>query len=263
VAGNGTELADFHDGFPYFATFNGEYMHQETGTLFGHSWTLGIEEKFYIIWPFIMVFLWSRRTLAGIALAGILVFLVWLGENRELLIRGYAGLSFGAALAVAASHSQVLSARLRSHGTVYMAVVGIAIAYLFSLAFPHPYLWNVCIAFFAAGLIGSFWLGTGSWLGDLLGRRLLTAAGRLTYAIYLTHVLVMNAVLMVAAKLNVAMPWVVAFVLCYAASIAFAYVLHRMVEKPLIEIGRKVAKRPARPAVLRSAPVAAMEKSAA
>lgn len=254
LTGSNAEIVNYRVGLPYFGTFNGEYMHQETGTLFGHSWTLGIEEKFYIIWPFIMVFLWNSRLLAGAALAGAILSPVWIGQNPELLIRGYAGLAFGAALAVAASQSASFSAVVRSRGTAYLALFGIAAAYVGSLLLPQPLLWNVSIAFFAAGLIGSLWLGEAGWLNRALSFGPLAAAGRLTYAVYLTHVLVMNVCLLALAKLNVALPWMGAFVLCYLASIVVAYVLHRAVEKPLIEVGRTIAKRSAHPAGTRSAP---------
>ncbi|MHC2337374.1 acyltransferase family protein [Bradyrhizobium sp. USDA 4454] len=254
LMGNGEEVINFRDNLPYLATFNGEYMHQENGTLFGHSWTLGIEEKFYIIWPFIMVALWNSRAVAGAALVGALFSLIWLGQNPELLIRGYAGLSFGAALAVAASQSRSLTRRLASKETATTALVGIAGAYVCSLAWPHPFIWNVCIALFAAGLIGSLWLGEAGWLNRMLSLRPLTAAGRLTYTVYLTHVLVMNVVLLALAKLHVTLPWLALFVLCYLASIAVAYPLHRIVEKPLIEVGRTLAKRFARRAAQRPDP---------
>lgn len=246
LTGSDAEILNFRDGFPWFATFNGEYMHQQTGTLFGHSWTLGIEEKFYIIWPFIMVFLWNSRFFAMTALAAALLSLIWIGQNPELLIRGYAGLSFGAALAVAASQSGRLRVRLQSQKTAWLALVGIAASYIGSLALPHLYLWNVGIAFFAAGLIGNLWLAQGEWLvSRALSVRPLAAAGRLTYAVYLTHVLTMNVVVLILTKLNITMPWMAVFVLSYAASITVAYVLHRAVEKPMIEIGREIAKRSA------------------
>src|SRR5690606_22105110 len=145
-------------GFPYFATFNAEYMPMEDGTLFGHAWTLGIEEKFYIIWPFIMIYLMRFRLVGLAAAAAGLLLLISIGEHKPLLIRGYAGLSFGAALAVAASQSASLSACLKSPGTVYAVLAGMLAAYVCSLLFPHLFIWNVCISFCAAGLVGSLWL---------------------------------------------------------------------------------------------------------
>ncbi|WP_165823740.1 acyltransferase family protein [Metarhizobium album] len=247
LTGGDAEIIDFRNGLPYFGTFNGEYMHQEDGTLFGHSWTLGIEEKFYIIWPLIMVLLWKNRLLAGIALVSCLLVLTWIGRNPELLIRGYAGLSFGAALAVAASQSKGLADWLRSRSAIWMPLAGIAIAYADSLVSPHPYLWNVLISFFAAGLIGSLWLGEKRWLNRALSLPPLAAAGRLTYAIYLTHVLAMNVVVLALSKLNIALPWLALFVICYCASVAVAIVLHRVIEKPMIEAGRNIVKRSAPP----------------
>lgn len=243
LTGTVTDIVNFRSSFPYFATFNGEYIPHETGNLFGHSWTLGIEEKFYIIWPFIMVFLWNSRLIAGVALASALLPLVWIDPS---VIRGYGGLGFGAALAVAASQSETFAAWLQSQKTAWLALAGMAGAYIGSLACPYHFVWMVwslAIAFFAAGLIGSLWLGERGRLGKILSWRPLAAAGRLTYAVYLTHVLAMNAVLLVLAKLHVTLPWLAIFAISYVASIAVAYVLHRAVEKPFIEAGRKLAKR--------------------
>ncbi|MBX3580893.1 MAG: acyltransferase [Rhizobiaceae bacterium] len=244
MTGDPTEFNNFWTGFPYFATFNTEYMHMEDGTLFGHAWTLGIEEKFYIIWPFIMIFLFDVRAIGIAAAVAALLLLISIGPNTDLLIRGYAGLSFGAGLAVAASGSKGLGAVLEYRAVAYLALVGIVAAYICSLAFPHRYLWNVCISFSAAGLVGSLWLQQGrTHLARALSVRPLAGLGRLTYAIYLIHVLVMNVILLVLDRLNIAMPWLVAFALCYAASIVASFVLHRVVEVPLIEIGRGVARR--------------------
>jgi len=42
------ELMDVLKAFPLLLTFNGEYRLDNFG--FGHAWTLGIEEKFYLQW---------------------------------------------------------------------------------------------------------------------------------------------------------------------------------------------------------------------
>lgn len=50
------------------------YLGSSWGGLFGHTWSLALEEQFYLLWPPVLVFGlyrgWSRNRLAAIALAG-------------------------------------------------------------------------------------------------------------------------------------------------------------------------------------------------
>ncbi len=43
------QVAALAEVLPYYATFNNEYI--AYGHIFGHSWTLAIEQKFYLVWP--------------------------------------------------------------------------------------------------------------------------------------------------------------------------------------------------------------------
>ncbi|MGN6131243.1 MAG: acyltransferase family protein, partial [Nocardioidaceae bacterium] len=48
VAGLGGQVADFKRALPFYLT----YQNDLTGSApFGHSWSLAIEEKFYLLWP--------------------------------------------------------------------------------------------------------------------------------------------------------------------------------------------------------------------
>jgi peptidoglycan/LPS O-acetylase OafA/YrhL len=46
---------EFKAAAPAVFLFMGEYRPDAAGTLFGHSWTLGIEEKYYIAWPWLLL----------------------------------------------------------------------------------------------------------------------------------------------------------------------------------------------------------------
>jgi peptidoglycan/LPS O-acetylase OafA/YrhL len=61
--GLGEGTSNFTERLPLLATFNGEFA--GTGT-FSHSWSLGIEEKFYVIWPLLIALPLARRRLGGV-----------------------------------------------------------------------------------------------------------------------------------------------------------------------------------------------------
>jgi peptidoglycan/LPS O-acetylase OafA/YrhL len=49
------KIQELREAIAYLVTFNSEYRSSEAGTVFGHAWTLGIEEKVYVVWPALMV----------------------------------------------------------------------------------------------------------------------------------------------------------------------------------------------------------------
>jgi peptidoglycan/LPS O-acetylase OafA/YrhL len=248
--GSPLEVENFRYGLPYFISFNGEYMHHVDGLMFGHSWTLGIEEKFYILWPCALFFLFRGLAAAPVLLLAGLVALMVPAHNFELVIRGYAGLGFGASLAWLVMGRDRLRDGVAWAKVSVLASAGLVVAYAGSVLLPHTYGWNILISFFGAFLVAGLWLGRReTWLSKVLALRPIAAAGRLTYAVYLTHVLVINAVAMALGMAGLSLPWAVMFVLCYLLALAAGLVLNRLVEAPLIERGRKLAAR-------RRAPVA-------
>ncbi|MER2536004.1 MAG: acyltransferase [Rhizobiaceae bacterium] len=242
--GSPLEVENFQYGFPYFISFNGEYMHHVDGLMFGHSWTLGIEEKFYILWPCALFFLFRGVAAAPVLLLAGIVALIAPAHNFELVIRGYAGLGFGAALAWLVMGRDGLRDWPAWSRVSVLASAALAVAYAGSVLLPHAYAWNILISFFGAFLIAGLWLGRKeTWLSRVLALRPIAAAGRLTYAVYLTHVLVINAVAMALGMAGLSLPWPALFLVCYLLALAAGLVLNRLVEAPLIEIGRRLASR--------------------
>lgn len=240
------KLAEMTPALSYIATFNSEYRPVAAGNFFGQAWTLGIEEKFYLVWPAIMLTLGARPMRAAMAaIACITVFLVLApgAGQTEFLLRGYIGLALGTAMAVLVDRRPAVGAWLERRSVGGIALALMALAYLGSVLVARWTIWNIAIAVLATPMIASIWLAPNQRLSKFLAMPVLAWLGRLTYAIYLTHNLAKHAVVMAFGKLHVPITGWPLFIATYAAAIAFAWTLNLTIERPMIALGRKLAKR--------------------
>lgn len=248
--GRGDEdVRSYSAALPWLVSFNSEYRGIDAGNIFGHAWTLGIEEKFYIIWPLFVASILSKK-LRYVALLPVLAFIfIWLGHDRSYLLRGYVGLSAGAILAICSENRRIKNF-LSNNFSVSAFLLIIISFYVFSVFFPVKTIWNVAISISAAFFIGGLWFNNKLFISRFLSFSPLAFLGKLTFAIYLFHVLVINVVLLICQKSNISLSYLTLFFCAYGLSIICAAFLHYGVEKPLIGVGRKLSQ-PTRLASLR------------
>lgn len=240
--------ATMQHAWPSVVTFMSEYRPPEAGTFFGHAWTLGIEEKYYLLWPLLFVGLQSLRPSYQMLLLAAL-FCAELLLLPAMEMRGYGGLTIGSLAAIVARQEGALARRLFFSPAVYALLMMAAYAIVAATDDGRV---NILIAIATALLIPSV-LRQDGIVSRALSFRPLVAAGRLTYGVYLIHVLVANVVAAGLAALNVHDSWIVAFALTYVLSLGAAAVLKATVEDPMIAMGRKwsarlAANMPAKPA---------------
>jgi peptidoglycan/LPS O-acetylase OafA/YrhL len=219
---------------------------------FFHSWSLGIEEKFYLVWPLLAFVILRgvtrRRLAAALALTAATVLLppllTSIDPHWKIAARGvfcYYPILVGCLTALLL-HDPRWFARLRWLGcrtglwlllflAAHLATPWTPTAAAYSL----DVVYSVCTALLLAALL----LGEGPIQRFLRGRALV-GVGRLSYGVYLVHVL---CVIAVHRFLPVATGRLDVGLLAYAAtcglSIAVAWILFCVVEKPCIEAGRR------------------------
>lgn len=240
------KLAEMVPALPYIATFSSEYRPSTTGNFFGQAWTLGIEEKFYLIWPAIMLMLGARPIRAAIAAIVCITLLLMLSSDvgqMEFLMRGYIGLGLGTAMAVLVERRPALGAWLERRPVGAIALALMVLPYLGSVLVARWTIWNIAMAALATPMIASIWLAPHQWLAKFFATCVLAWLGRLTYAIYLIHNLAKHAVVMALGKWHLPITGWPLFIATYAAAIGLAWGLHLTIERPMILFGRKLAKR--------------------
>ena len=225
---------------------------------FAHSWTLGIEEKFYLLWPLLAFVVWRGagrfrpRGAAALAVGlGLLSLLLTplgpVGKEAGKMGFSYASLLAGCLLALLLHDSRWFAQLRRLGGAGWTAAV---LAVFLAAHFATPWVkapWagvlNLVYTTAVTALLACVLLGDGP-LQRLLRWRPLAFVGRLSYGIYLVHILCMATVYKLFPAL--ASAWggsVPAFFLTCLLSIAVAWGLHIAVELPCIELGRRWSRR--------------------
>jgi peptidoglycan/LPS O-acetylase OafA/YrhL len=219
-------------------------IHHQFTIPFGQAWSLGIEEKFYLLWP-LLAFVWFARSRYRILmtvglLAGTLFFTatditsaqIW-GSYCDILI----GCLLGLVMHDRRGY-ECLRVLGRTDLTAFFVLLVLAAATLSRLTGAQ--LGERWVSLAAAGAIAALVTNTGLPT-KLAGHRWLKSVGLWSYAIYLTHPIAFdfwNRLLPVGRVGDY-----LSLVLTCATDFPLCWMLHVWFEKPLMGVGRRAALR--------------------
>jgi peptidoglycan/LPS O-acetylase OafA/YrhL len=214
-----------------------------------HSWSLGIEEKFYLVWPVIAFLalktLRTARLSACLFLAAISAVAPVISPRYGALLSPYYHILIGCGLAILLSDQKKFEA-LKTLGTVpgillsCVALIIVHLVWSFSVTSPYHRIVDILYTIVAAVFLTSLLLA-GKRLDNLFGMSGLAFVGGISYSIYLFHILCLNVVESLSSRPLVAVPvWLHATInvfLTVALASLVAWLLSITVEKPLVKIG--------------------------
>lgn len=156
-----------------------------------HTWSLGVEQQFYLVWPVILLAaakLPSRFAPAVIAAAGLAS--LWLNMRFEQDAAAIFYLPWFRVFEFAIGSGIYWLERARpkgiaaeAAGTLGLALIcGAIFKFDETVVFPS---WNALVPCVGAALI--IYAGSRSWVGRLAAHRTIAAIGTLSYSIYLIH----------------------------------------------------------------------------
>ena len=207
--------ADLGVAIPAVILYAGNWV-AATGASFGvlgHTWSLAVEEQFYLVWPVLLLLLLSRVSLRAVAVGAVLIAVLVTPWRLVLLMNGQLGWAFNGT----DTHADAL-------------LLGCAIAIL-GTKLPATLGWLGVLGLIATSIV---WIGGGGLLimvplatiasalavagsPQALGWRPLAFVGTISYGLYLWHFLFIWS----------GLPAIVVVAASFAAAIASYYVVER------------------------------------
>jgi peptidoglycan/LPS O-acetylase OafA/YrhL len=246
--GIGGHAEQLSKAMPYYLTYMSEWVAGTPGTPFLQSWSLGIEEKYYLVWPFFIGLLLrgSLRMRLGVVAALVLVPYLTLpidmtSSRREIVFTAYGRILIGCLIALCLNDRRIF-ARLRFAGTPAWSVA-IVCAFVVSLLLVSPVTGMIYVFPFVAGLLLiSLMIGNG-FGSRLLSHRAVRYVGTRAYGIYLLDSLAHRAGGYVTPAVTNWPTTLLFFVANFAVAFVIADVLYRVLERPFIALGKRLSSR--------------------
>jgi peptidoglycan/LPS O-acetylase OafA/YrhL len=255
------------DNLPYIVWFPEHLPFFRTSDAyppFSGAWSIGIEEKFYLVWPvlgFVLLARWKRARVPVLAVLAAASFVT--GSFDQLVyLAPYQHLASGAIAAVLLHRERTYPAVARlGRPPVLLTVVSIALVLQFT-AGTEVYLYGalyglhgLVLALLLAGLVT-----TRSPRVAWLSSRPMAFLAAISYTFYLIHGFFVNAVEMIVPEEWGRPGSLLSAALALVLSIFASWIVHRLYEEPLRTFGVHLAQRiDERRAVRRSRPVRGCE----
>lgn len=215
---------------------------------FDGSWSIGIEEKFYLVWPlvgFVLLAARPRHRLAVLAGLSIALTAATFIPGWPQFLAPYAQITYGALAAIGLHHRssfRILATAGRPASLIAVVLLIVGLQFSTGAILQNGVLYaayGILIAIAIMGLVTT----TSGRATAVLRSRPMVYIGALSYGLYLIHNFGLNA-----AEAVVPASWGVAgsflsTALGLASAFLVCHLLHRWFEEPLRKLGVRLAHR--------------------
>jgi len=228
-----------HDSFARAMTYVCNFSEFKCSWWLAHTWSLSVEEQFYLCWPLLFaVFAFRRERALALIMAALLAGSWWTG-----LLGPFAHIAVGALVAVSARTRSILC-RVASSPVILLAA---ALLVGEPLAYPVPVMAEAMLCLrpllVAVVFFGTLLSRNGGVLRTLVANRPMAAVGLVSYSLYLWQQLSLapnlwGDRLTGADRLYADHPWPTALMF-----VPIAMASYHLVERPFIRWGHRLSGR--------------------
>lgn len=227
--------------------------------LIGQSWSIGVEEQFYIIWPIILKF---KKTLTFKFLISILIFLIiiktivliayfYFDSHLTQYIKNFAAMAKFENMIIGGIGALILKKNMES----LLAVIKKPIVLIFSISFIFITMYvlpdflldgiHIINSFLFLIIIINVSSNPKSFLK--LENRLYNLLGKISYGIYMYHLIVVFIVIQLFEKINLTnfdsiMPNVLLYIFTIGFTIFISYISYNLIEIKFLKMKTKYTK---------------------